>query len=162
MGAVPAQTMYDAIKADRLDPEKAQVTRVVGGGGGATASQLPATLGVKTQALSLSTGLAQDENTWAQLTAPGVTAAFSTVGYKRITAAYTVAAINTNVVLRLEGSMDGTNWFNLSSTNADTTVTTNGTNAFNVEAAVDQVRLNFVSESGGTAATVDATVRVSS
>jgi hypothetical protein len=162
MGVTPAQTMYDAIKADRLDPENAQVTRVVGGGGGATASQLPATLGVKTQALSLSTGLAQDKNVWAQLTAPGATAAFSTVGYKRITAAYTVAAINTNVVLRLEGSMDGTNWFNLSSTNTDTTVTANGTNAFNVEAAVDQVRLNFVSESGGTAATIDATVRVSS
>lgn len=162
MGVIPAQTMYDSIKLDRLDPEKAQVTRVVGGGGGATASQLPATLGVKTQALSLSTGLAQDKNVWAQLTAPASTAAFSMVGYKRATVAAVVAAINTNVVLRVEGSMDGTNWFNLDVSNSDTTITANGTYGFNVEAAIDSIRLTFVSESGGTAVTVDATVRVSS
>jgi hypothetical protein len=162
MGAVPAQTMYNAIKTDRLDPENAQVTRVVGSGGGATASQLPATLGVKTQALSLSTGLAQDKSIWAQLTAPAATPSFPMVGYKRATIQYVVAAINTTVVLRAEGTLDGINWFNLSPTNTDTVVNTNGVNAFNVEAAIDAIRLNFVSETGGTTATVDAIVRVSS
>lgn len=170
-----AQDLYNAIKSDRLDPENALVTRNVGGGDASAANQaalnalittlltqLPATLGVKTQALALSINVAQAENTWAQLTAPAATASFATAGYKLITVAFTVAAINTNVVLRLEGSMDNTNWFNLSSTNTDTVITANSTNAFNVEAAVEFVRLNFVSESGGTNATVDATVRVSS
>lgn len=170
-----AQDVYNAIKTDRLDPENALVTRNVGGGDASAANQtalnalvttlltqLPATLGVKTQALSLSVGVAQAKNTWAQLTAVGSTAAFSMVGYKRATIAAVVAAINTNVILRAEGSMDGTNWFNLDANNVDTTITANGTYGFNVEAAIDNIRLTLVSESGGTAVTVDATVRVSS
>ena len=169
-----AQALYNSIKADRLDPENAQVVRNVGGGDASAANQtalnalittlltqLPATLGVKTQALSLSVNVAQAKNTWAQLTAPASTAAFSMIGYKRATIAAVVATINTNVVLRVEGSMDGTNWFNLSADNTDTVIAANGTYGFNVEVAVDNIRLNFVSESGGTTATVDATVRVS-
>lgn len=124
-------------------------------------TQIPASLGVKTQALSLSAGVAQDKNVWTQLTAPGSTAAFSMVGYKRATIAVLIAAINTSLVVRVEGSMDGTNWFNLSPTNTDTTITSNGTYGFNVEAAIDNIRLTFVSETGGTAVTVDGTVRVS-
>lgn len=169
-----AQDLYNSIKSDRLDPENALVIRNVGGGDASAANQtalnalittlltqLPATLGVKTQALALSVNVAQAKNTWAQLIVPGSTPAFSMVGYKRATIAVVVAAINTNVVLRAEGSMDGTNWFNLSADNTDTTITANGTYGFNVEVAVDNIRLNFVSESGGTNATIDATVRVS-
>ena len=70
--------------------------------------------------------------------------------------AATVAAINTNVVLRAEGSIDGENFFNLSESNADTTVTANGTNAFTYRGKINYIRLRFVSESGGTDATVDA------
>lgn len=169
-----AQDLYNSIKSDRLDPENALVIRNVGGGDASAANQtalnalittlltqLPATLGVKTQVLALSVNVAQDKNTWAQLTAPGVTPAFSMVGYKRATVAVTIATINTNVVIRIEGSLDGTNWFNLSATDTDTTFTANGTYGFNVEAAVDNIRLNFVSEAGGTTATVNGTVRVS-
>lgn len=196
------QDVYNNILIDRLDPNKVQPVRPVGGGDASAANQtalntlvggltepppatdtassglngrlariaqrlsflifqLPASLGVKTQLLSFSAGVAQDKNTWAQLTAAGSTAAFSMVGYKRATIAAVVAAINTNVVLRAEGSMDGTNWFNLDANNSDTTITANGTYGFNVEAAIDNIRLTFVSESGGTAVTVDATVRVS-
>ena len=154
-----AQDIYNGILIDRLDPNKIQPVRTVGGEGSNT--QLPATLGVKTQALALSTGVAQDKNVWTQLTAPGVTSAFSMVGYKRATVAVTIASINTNVVIRIEGSLDGTNWFNLNATETDTVFTSNGTFGFNVEAAIDNIRLNFVSESGGTAATVNAVVRVS-
>lgn len=176
-----AQDIYNAIKTDRLDPENALVTRNVGGGDASAANQtalntlvgavierltsilttLPATLGVKTQALSFSAGVAQDKNVWAQLTAPGVTSAFSMVGYKHATVSVTVATINTSVTLRVEGSLDGTNWFNLSANDTDTTYTANGTYGFVVEATVDNIRLNFVSEAGGTAATVNGTVRVS-
>lgn len=130
--------------------------------GGLSASQLPATLGTKTEALSLSTTVAQDKNVWAQLTAPGSTSAFSLVGYNKATVSVVVASINTNVVLRVEGSMNGTNWFNLNASNVDTTITANGTYGFNASSVVaDSIRLTFVSESGGTAATIDATVRVS-
>lgn len=154
-----AQDIYNGILIDRLDPNKIQPVRTVGGEGSNT--QLPATLGVKTQALALSTGVAQDKNVWTQLTAPGVTAAFPMVGYKHATVAVTIATINTSVTLRVEGSLDGTNWFNLSATDTDTTYTANGTYGFVVEATVDNIRLNFVSEVGGTDATIDATVRVS-
>lgn len=162
MGVLPAQTIYDQIKIDRLDPDKVQPVRQVSSSSTVAGTQLPASLGSKNDAGSLSQTNAQDKNVWAQLTAPGSTSAFSMVGYTRATIAVVVAAINTNVVLRVEGSMNGTNWFNLSATNTDTTITANGTYAFNVSSvAADNIRLTFVSESGGTAATIDATVRVS-
>lgn len=140
MGATPAQTMYDNIKADRLDPEKALVVRQLGGG----------TTGANDTV----------KTTNAQLTAPSSTDAVTCVGYKNITIQFVIAAIDTSVTLRAEGTLDGTNWFNLSPTNTDSVFTANGTNAFNIEATMDAVRLTMVSELGGTAVTVDSTVRV--
>lgn len=157
-----AQDIYNNILVDRLDPNKVQPVRNVGSVSSLVGTQLPATLGVKTQALGLSSGLVQDKNTFAQLTAPGSTASFSMVGYKRATLAFVIAAINTSVTLRAEGTLDGTNWFNLSPTNTDSVFTANGVNAFNVEAAIDGIRLTMVAEVGGTAVTVDSVVRVSS
>jgi hypothetical protein len=64
----------------------------------------------------------------------------------------TVASINTNVIIALEGSIDGTNWSKII---ANTTITANGTTHYNLaNHPMRYVRPVFVSESGGTAATV--------
>jgi len=64
----------------------------------------------------------------------------------------TVASINTNVVVALNGSIDGTNW---SKVITNQTITSNGTTHYNlVNHPLLYVQPIFVSESGGTAATV--------
>ena len=101
-----------------------------------------------------------------QLTAPGSTAARTVNGRGRFGYALTVAAIDTNVVVSLTGNIDGANYATLTLKNdpvANTsmsqnqmTITANGTYHLWSDAPVDQVRLTFVSESGGVAATIDA------
>lgn len=60
-----------------------------------------------------------------------------------------VSSIGTNVVVRAEGSLDGTNYFNLGS--GDTTITANGTTKLNfVGFPVKYVRGTLVSISTGT------------
>lgn len=84
------------------------------------------------------------------LTAPGTTAAQLTTG-ANLTFQVTVANIGTNVVIRLEGSLDGVGYFALQdATRADTTITANGVYGFTVYAPVQFVRLRLVSISGGT------------
>jgi hypothetical protein len=64
----------------------------------------------------------------------------------------TVTTINTNVIVALEGSIDGTNWSKIV---ANTTLTANGTTHYNVaNHPLRYIRPVFVSESGGTAAEV--------
>jgi len=64
----------------------------------------------------------------------------------------TVANINTNVVVALEGSIDGTNWSKII---GNSTITSNGTTHYNVaNHPIKFIQPVFVSESGGTAATV--------
>lgn len=92
---------------------------------------------------------------FTQLTAAGATAALNVGDLSTHILQYTVAGINDNVVLRMEGSVDGTNFFNLSSEDVDVTVVANGTNAFVYDGRVNYIRGRFVSESGGTDATVD-------
>lgn len=91
------------------------------------------------------------------LTAPGngnllqvaVNNTFSTQSYTLIV---TVATIDTNVVVCLEGSIDGTTFAPII---ANQTITANGSFAYSVSGRpVKWVRPKFVSESGGTAATV--------
>lgn len=63
----------------------------------------------------------------------------------------TVSSIGTNVVIRLEGSIDATNWFNLDSNNVDTTITANGTYGYAlVQVPVVYLRGRLVSVLGGT------------
>lgn len=90
------------------------------------------------------------------LTAPGTTTAvevysnnkFSTKNYALVV---TVANIDTNVVVRLDGSIDGTNYGALISN----TITANGTYVYNISGCpMKFLRGNFLSETGGTAATV--------
>lgn len=91
--------------------------------------------------------------TFTPLTAAGVTDALAVKSIKDHTLAVTIAAINTNVVVRAEGSLDGTNWFSLMPGN-DLTITANETHAIVFHGELEYIRGNFVSELGGTAATV--------
>jgi len=68
--------------------------------------------------------------------------------------AVTIANIVTNVIVRYEGSIDGTNWFNLDTNESDTTYTANGTYSATYNGTLKQVRVNFVTETGGTSATI--------
>ena len=64
----------------------------------------------------------------------------------------TVANINTNVIVALNGSIDGSNWSKII---ANQTITSNGTSHYNIaNHPVKYVQPVFVSESGGTAANV--------
>ena len=71
---------------------------------------------------------------------------------KSYTLTVTVASINTNVIVRLDGSIDGTNYAPII---AAQTITSNGTSVYSVaDRPVKFVKGVFVSESGGTAGTV--------
>ena len=82
------------------------------------------------------------------LTAAGVTAFQSLDSGTDICFQVTIASIGTNVVIRLSGSLDGTNFFNLHS---DITLTANGTygHVF-ANTPVLYVRCELVSISTGT------------
>ena len=95
--------------------------------------------------------------TYPTLTAPATCADTSvylppSIVAKNYSLFVTVASINTNVIVALEGSIDGTNWAKVI---ANTTLTANGTTHSNVaNHPLRYIRPVFVSESGGTAATV--------
>ena len=99
------------------------------------------------------------------LTAPASGAATEVQNsYKVVTQNYTLFAtvtnINTNVVIALNGSIDGTNWSKIIANN---TITGNGTSHFNVaNHPVRYVQPIFVSEAGGTAAQILFSVGASS
>ena len=84
------------------------------------------------------------------LTAAGTTNSIK-VNAQAVTFAVTVSSIGTNVVIRLEGSLDDTNFFNLKEDETDITITANGTRGFALNGCpVEYVRLRLVSLSGGT------------
>ena len=88
------------------------------------------------------------------LTSAGVTSTQTVTG-ANMTFQVTVSSIGTNVVIRFEGSLDGTNFFNLSSANVDTTLTANGTYGYALSGCpVQFARLRLVSLSGGTPSVV--------
>lgn len=92
--------------------------------------------------------------TFTQLTAPGVTSSVKTKHSSNNTFQYTVANKDTNVIVRAEGSLDDTLFFVMDS--SDTTKTADGTFAlFYSNKQVSFMRFRFVSEAGGTAATID-------
>ena len=81
---------------------------------------------------------------------------FNTESYTLIV---TVASINTNVKVSLEGSIDGTNYAEIIT---EKTLTANGTYVYNVaNTPVRWIRPRFISEAGGTAATVVFSVAAS-
>ena len=84
------------------------------------------------------------------LTAAGVTSSVLTAGVN-LCFQVTVASIGTNVVIRLEGSLDDTNFFNLDQSESDFTLTGNGTYGYVLSGCpVQYVRVRLVSFSGGT------------
>ena len=84
------------------------------------------------------------------LTAAGTTSSIK-VNAQAITFQVTVSSIGTNVVVRFEGSLDDTNFFNLDQDELDTTITANGSRGFALNGCpVEYVRLRLVSVSGGT------------
>jgi len=104
-------------------------------------------------------------NTYAQLTAPGDAAAYTLTFHAKDSGfTATVGTINTNVVVKFQGSMDGANYFDLLTTDASTgtaaiqhTITGNGTTQYTLfgNSLLTNVKPVFVSEAGGTDATVD-------
>lgn len=94
----------------------------------------------------------------AALTAAGSTVGPSTDIYNKGTWQIVIAAIDTSVVVRIEGSLDGTSWFNVDDALLDTTYTANGTYKLNYEGKFRNTRLTFVSEVGGTNVTVTGTL----
>ena len=93
---------------------------------------------------------------FAQLTAPGNSEAIDVKGFLSHSWQYTISNINTNAVVRVEGSIDGTNYYNLDQ-DGDTTKTANGTYGFKLsDTPLFKVRFVFVSESGGTDAVIDS------
>jgi hypothetical protein len=83
------------------------------------------------------------------LTSAGVSDAFEVRG-ESMTFQVTVASVGTNVVVRFEGSLDGTSYFNLNAGGSDFTITTNGTTGYFLVAPVRYTRFRLVSLSGGT------------
>ena len=87
--------------------------------------------------------------TTASSTAPLQVAVQDTAACKNFVFQITVASIGTNVVVRAEGSLDGTSYFNLGS--SDTTITSNGTTKLiYADIPVKYVRGTLVSISTGT------------
>jgi hypothetical protein len=96
-----------------------------------------------------------NRRTQTQLTAPGVTADLKLSPYAGPRwFKVVVATIDTNIVVRSE-STDGTT---VTAQTPNTTITANGTYLIPVYADNSHVQFNFVSEAGGTAATVDVTL----
>lgn len=91
----------------------------------------------------------------AALTSAGVTDTFivaenNLVAAQNLVFQVQVSSIGTNVVVRFEGSLDNTDFFNIDST-GDTTITTNGVTAYHSsETPLKSVRCRLVSISGGT------------
>jgi hypothetical protein len=88
------------------------------------------------------------------LTAAGAGTSVQTGGGP-LTFQVTISSIGTNVVIRFEGSLDDSSFFNLDSNNVDTTITGNGTFGYSLNGCpVKFVRLRLVSFSGGTPSVV--------
>jgi len=83
------------------------------------------------------------------LDAVGVNDAAQTTGMN-FALQITVADIGTDVVIRLEASVDGLNYFNLDENDSDITITSNGTYGYALSGCpVQYVRIRLVSFDGG-------------
>lgn len=92
-----------------------------------------------------------DEYREDQLTAPGETPKRLRSQFTGCTAIAIVTDIDTNVVVKIEGSLNGTNWYDAS---AEETITANGSHAVEQTKGSVYSRFAFVSEAGGAAAKI--------
>lgn len=91
-----------------------------------------------------------DVQSLTTLTAAGVTNSVE-VFAQAVTFQVVVSSIGTNVVIRMEGSLDDVSFFNLDQSGSDTTITANGTYGYCLNGCpVRYIRLRLVSISGGT------------
>lgn len=96
------------------------------------------------------------EHSWATLSAPGNTEPVFAMPHSKHTIQYTVASIDTSVTVGAYGSLDGTSWFNLDANDTDTTQTLDGTYGMIFDGMTKYIVFSFVSEAGGTSATISA------
>jgi len=83
------------------------------------------------------------------LTSAGVTGSQITTGVN-LTFQVTVASLGTSVTIRLEGSLDDTNYFNLDESEIDAVLTADGTYGYALNGCpVKYVRIRLVSINGG-------------
>ena len=86
---------------------------------------------------------------FSDLTAPGVTGSAETAGVN-LAFQITVANIGTSVSIKLEGSLDDTNFFNLDESESSADLTANGTYGYALAGCpVKYVRVRLVSIDGG-------------
>jgi hypothetical protein len=119
----------------------------------------------RTQEINPFLAIQQEITGITQLTAPGDTAEVLVNNYGVYGYTFTVASIDTNVIVNLEGSIEQSNYAELPLKNTAVTtgaissnrmtITANGTYVIYSDAPMKDVRFNWVSESGGTAATID-------
>lgn len=120
-----------------------------------------AVLGVQSAVESLELSLPSGPSgtiteSWDALTAPGTTSAKECAGYVKHTIQLKVADINTSATVRVEGSLNGEEWFNLDAADSDVTITTDGVYGMFFEGTLGYIRFRFVSEEGGTDAVLTA------
>jgi hypothetical protein len=96
-----------------------------------------------------------NENTWPQLTAPGNTSSINVLGTSKHAFQYKIGSINTSVAVCAVGSLDNSNFYNLDPSGGTIRQTANGTYGLNYDLITKYVAFSFVSEAGGTAATID-------
>ena len=83
------------------------------------------------------------------LVTPGVTEIIGVRENTAHTVAYVTTGVSTDVVLRPQGSLDGSNWFHLNDSRVDTTITSNTTIMDHKDGfAYNLFRVNWVSKSG--------------
>jgi hypothetical protein len=90
-----------------------------------------------------------------KLVAPGATIGVETWKYNTNNFQFTILTINTSVTVRIEISNDNLTWVNVDPNDNDIIKTTNGTYAISVNIPGRYMRFVFVSEVGGTDATID-------
>ena len=99
---------------------------------------------------------AWESASFAQLNDTGTTSSLNVEKFSNHTFQLVTANISTNAIVRAEGSLDDSNWFNMSDDNSDTTLTTDGTYCmYKANFKTKYIRVNFVSESGATNTTID-------
>jgi hypothetical protein len=104
---------------------------------------------------------AQQDTT--RLTAPGNFSAIGVNGYSQAAFTVKVTSINTSVTVRFCGKINnGFDWFSLDAENDSLVVTANSTvgRVFNFVGVLDSLRVQFLSEAGGTAAVVTAGIKL--
>lgn len=97
----------------------------------------------------------------APLTQPGTTLARDINGCVFGLIQVDITNINTSVTIRIEASNNNTTWFNLNSLDTNTTITSNKSEVFRFNDCPRYVRVNFVSEMGGTNAIINVFMRFS-